>query len=96
LTAPPVTGGEEVPNEPSRSAVREFIVGCYMELAAQRRITDNAAALNTLRARQIAYASVLFFIERGHHYLLALNEFREFMQELDEECARRMDAENRT
>lgn len=81
-------------NEPSRSAVREFIVGCYTELAAQRRITDNAAALNALRARQIAYASVLFFIEQGHHYLLAMAEFKQFMQKLDEESARKLDGTN--
>lgn len=81
-------------NEPSRSMVREFIVGCYTELAAQRKITDNAAALNALRARQIAYASVLFFIEEGQHYLLAMAEFRQFMQKLDEESARKLDGGN--
>lgn len=79
-------------NEPSRSSVRDFIVACYTDLAAQRRITDSATALSTLRARQLAYGSVLFFIEQGHHYLLAMAEFKAFLQELDEEAARKLDS----
>lgn len=77
--------------EPSRSEVREFIVNCFTELAAQRKKTDGAAALNVLRARQIAYASSLFFIETGGHYLLRTDQFMAFMKGLDEEAARLME-----
>lgn len=77
--------------EPSRSEVREFIVGCFTELAAQRRKTDGAAALNVLRARQVTYASTLFFIETGGHYLLLIEPFRLFLQALDEEAGQILD-----
>lgn len=77
--------------EPSRSQVREFITGCFTELAAQRRITDNAAALNMLRARQLTHASDLFFMEKGLHYLLETEEFKRFLQKLDEESTRVLD-----